>query len=37
MAEKGDDTEGGKPFKGCDVIAMATHGREGSQLKQGYS
>jgi nucleotide-binding universal stress UspA family protein len=32
MAEKGDDTEGGKPLKGCDVIAMATHGREGSQL-----
>jgi nucleotide-binding universal stress UspA family protein len=32
MAEKGDDTEGGKPVKGYDVIAMATHGREGSQL-----
>jgi nucleotide-binding universal stress UspA family protein len=32
MAEKGDDTEGGKPFKGCDVIAMVTHGREGSEL-----
>lgn len=32
MAEEGDDTEGGKPLKGYDVIAMATHGREGSQL-----
>lgn len=28
-AEHGDDTVGSAPFAGCDLIAMATHGRSG--------
>lgn len=29
IAERGDDTEGAGVFGGCDVIAIATHGRTG--------
>lgn len=29
IAERGDDTEGAGAFGGCDVIAIATHGRTG--------
>ncbi len=31
MAENGDDTQGAGAFGGCDLIALATHGREGLQ------
>jgi nucleotide-binding universal stress UspA family protein len=29
VAERGEDTAGAGPFGGCDLIAMATHGRTG--------
>jgi len=31
VAENGEDAEGSGAFGGCDVIAMATHGRGGLQ------
>jgi nucleotide-binding universal stress UspA family protein len=31
VAENGEDAEGAGVFGGCDLIAMATHGREGLQ------
>lgn len=31
IAEHGDDTQGAGAFGGCDLIALATHGREGLQ------
>jgi len=31
VAENGEDAEGAGVFGGCDVIAMATHGRSGIQ------
>jgi len=31
VAENGEDAEGAGVFGGCDIIAMATHGRSGLQ------
>ena len=31
VAENGEDAEGAGVFGGCDIIALATHGREGLQ------